>query len=1796
MKNWMKYTRGEGHIFRLMTGKPETSGMVIKVKDMAEGRAAMERALKAGFHARGATGLLAFMPFSELANHRVEPLSRMLGASPVRITDEDYARITVDQRPAPAPEASPGPAPAAPAAEPAEAASAEDTAIPAPSIPAPPEEEMLDPSSFELLGVNSMGQEVFRDPDGRRWRRTMTMRGYEEESETSVSTDFMRARDLQDMHAIAAAVTVMAGRTGVSRDELAFVATNAVEGTDISPLEAMDALRQAVMRIIVDMSIEDDASLDSHHKAMALARRIGGAVTQRTEEGEPLNPSLPLLVTMRRLMRGHGRLGLQDTAPDMALAGPMAARGQNGFIVDMSGIDPGRRGDAAAAALRAREAEGATIFVLPSHVDAEDVDAIRNAVGRTHAIDGVLGMTDAVADGMAGTRSWSMIFVGAQRPEPLDYLPAAVLRSFPAVEFSDLHAFEREVLRARGRISQFNAGTAEVEKRIAEEREANAIQVPTINMSRKPSFTMTPHGLAGAYEVARQRVIRRMEPEGGVDSAVARYLGYSMEDMDMFSGEQVDAVAMAVTARDRGRSFLLADDAGVGKTLPMVAMARIHLRQATPERRKKIIYFTEKADLNIPDVLENFQKLGIMSDRVAILAARGEFEWTREDENGNEITSTVRNLSPARRKAIFESREFPEDYDIVVMNYSIASGKPITAVLDDKGNPTGEELGSPAAFWLRDAPDEDTLIIEDEAHNAINPKSNIGANIRMAEKAVGGTNVIKATATPTRDANSVWFYASLLPDEADADAILQAVVSGGEPALEAFATMMAMDGVFRRCNHDVANVDIDYVIPDDEKIAYNERIEEQFAEVIIAMIEANSVIREIVAQNRDAAAAEIAREMAQEGVNMALAENRNEAQRRARELNRYLGSPFISMSSIVEMMHFALKVDQVSEDMIAQFEEGKRPLMSFDLTFEGILDEMSRDETGQISEDAMLNARGLDLRDQARRVAERIFTVRENGQEVDLRGMHDQIDALAQELQARIDALPPFPVSPVDTIIRKLAERGIRMGEITGRKFRYDPVNEIIVRRSAEERTKENVVRQFADGDIEAVAYNRSGATGINLEDRERNLVKGVRVTNILQLMRDGVKTVQSAYRANRYRQLSRPGMRLHSTGLFSEMITLQQINRRLRSMGASTDGNRNHPLIIDDVPDLINRVGDEAMRNVLRANPDIARRMDLEHVLQEAPEGENEATMPDEDVDLGVGSDSIPNALANKVLFSLLVLKADEKRAFMRQVYAEYDALISISNPLKPKMQPGHIIMGPSTLYEGTENKSLDQASAFLAPVYLTTGVHVTEGKAYGGEQVIEEIERARRLHGLDTYRMNAERIRRDMADRLRAYLPTGHDIGEAMANPASVGGIFAMNHARQTTLCWLLENLRPGVGVNVPIASFDGSDAPRTWTVLETLPPDSTDVIRMPSAYRVRMIRPGDNMPVTFNLGTFMSGNGKADQVQFHEHLSRDFDERILTEFDAFATTEVREPVQVLHGNLLRCISLAAQNKLGAISLAHDSEGKLLRAVIVHDRNVDLSLLPVQVPTGKAVEYLARKHMEKAILSPQAAEEAEARRVEENKKRPRGQKIPPPHHTLRLWGEPEGKIVQSKDADFIIRFSDDRVVFDIPPFNKGNWDFYASRPGLFQALHGHPMPSRSDTKRSRKKVREAGEVAKSGTAVIVDIKTREDVERVIRALSILVNGKNLDNGKGIDFFAGSGVRDTINEFHAGATCDWVPTWLPERNTDGRTFLPDVVADAVRGPENSEDAEIEDDLEIEDDQPEIQWSEADDEGIRWAV
>ena len=521
---------------------------------------------------------------------------------------------------------------------------------------------------------------------------------------------------------------------------------------------------------------------------------------------------------------------------------------------------------------------------------------------------------------------------------------------------------------------------------------------------------------------------------------------------------------------------------------------------------------------------------------------------------------------------------------------------------------------------------------------------------------------------------------------------------------------------------------------------------------------------------------------------------------------------------------------------------------------------------------------------------------------------------------------------------------------------------------------------------------------------------------------------MQSQGRSNRYGQVARPRVVSVVTGLTPELRILQQRNCKLRMMGASVDGNRSHPLISDEVPDFLNVVGDQATLHVLEDHPDYARRLGFAEYIRKSG-----MMLPDAGQGHRAGRDSGSSrtaiqSLANRVLCRSLVLSASEQTELVTLIQMEFEAIVEEldsrnANPLRPKEIQGEIDLRATTIFSGNEEFGDIEQSAFMAPLYMSTGLHQYSETPIDSEQLVRLVNRSRITDSAEELLHRAEVVENQLPSLLSDVLPTNTSLETALEHPEQQPARFRQRLAKYRRLINLLRRIRPGRSIQIHNHFDEVADLSGTIVKIMT---KELRFAASPQSYSIKIVWPGRSVPERMSLQRLVQI--PHTDIQFGDGLEHGPNQSHLRQFTRQSGIVRRHPVQVLTGNHLAAITEAKRHNLGAMSLFRDTTGQVHRGIVVDRSKVDLSVLPIVIPSQEVAAELAIE-----ILDAQTG-----------------------RRSLSMWvGDRQSSVIYLTFYSPMKNRSG-RVRLNAMWLRKSTLEFYSRFPLLFEAIFGQPLPDR--------------------------------------------------------------------------------------------------------------------------------------------
>ena len=423
--------------------------------------------------------------------------------------------------------------------------------------------------------------------------------------------------------------------------------------------------------------------------------------------------------------------------------------------------------------------------------------------------------------------------------------------------------------------------------------------------------TMIPANMASAVNRALDRVEARQGCD--VDTFVGRELGMSAADRAThFAPEQIDALALAFDAHDRGRGFIEADETGIGKGRVLAGVCLRAWRQGRP-----VIFLTEKPNL-FSDFYRDLSQIGVQRDIVPLIVNAD--IPIKDTERGTVLRPASRAMDLRRAMA---AETWPPGVNLVLATYSQLC-----------------QRGSLKTDWLcRIAEASGAQLIVDESHNA-SGESNTAANVKRLLEASGQPPIF-SSATYAKRPDNLSIYASVLPELFRHDDIGLLLRQGGAPLQEAFSQMLAEDGVLIRREHDLSHITF-RTEPDTARVDRHRERADRLASILEKMAWLGGDIEAFISQEN-------------QRLNDRFDDNDANGQRQGHRAGLQTMNFGSRLYQLNRLFMLALKVDHAIEFGAREIEAGRKPVFVVENTLETLLKEIvtqSFDETLAASEDA----------------------------------------------------------------------------------------------------------------------------------------------------------------------------------------------------------------------------------------------------------------------------------------------------------------------------------------------------------------------------------------------------------------------------------------------------------------------------------------------------------------------------------------------------------------------------------------------------------------------------------------------------------------------------------------------------------------------------------------------------------------------------------------------------------------------------------------------------------------------------
>lgn len=560
------------------------------------------------------------------------------------------------------------------------------------------------------------------------------------------------------------------------------------------------------------------------------------------------------------------------------------------------------------------------------------------------------------------------------------------------------------------------------------------------------------------------------------------------------------------------------------------------------------------------------------------------------------------------------------------------------------------------------------IIMMDEAHRAAGDSIS-GWNISEAVNNAEG--VVYSSATFAKDVNNFRVYSKAFPSSVNLDMLQETLRVGGEPLQEVLSAMLCEDGVLIRRESDVSKLTFEMVSPSNDVFLRNWDMAGRMSRILLAM----SAFSEDIG--------DMARNVSKE-----MRKNIEKLSDQQKQGNR-VGVSSVNFGSrlynINRQFLLAMAVDTAVREGLHALENGMKPVFVIEQTMEAVLNEMGAEDDEDFQPiqfrdllyRLLTKIQGVTIVDgygEVRR--ESVFSLARTDEET------TAIASVVNEINEMIADFPDMLASPIDTIRTELGKRGYRVGEISGRKRRVVESAGTYFVEDMPKVQRAKIVFDYNSGYYDGAVVTRAGCAGLSLHASEKFQDQRRRCLIEVQIPLNVDDRVQFFGRVNRRGQISVPRIVTATSGLPCETRLLTMQNAKLRKLSANTQSNRNSNMTKEEFPDILNAVGDAVCREYLLENPSVARRLGINL--------ENE----------GVDSRGDGNYFVNRLTGRISLLPPEEQESVYADIFKAFDNRVAEmtaqgENPFTDNViDVGATVVDSFLVFKGTGD------SVFDAPV----------------------------------------------------------------------------------------------------------------------------------------------------------------------------------------------------------------------------------------------------------------------------------------------------------------------------------------------------------------------------------------------------------------------------------------------------------------------------------------------------------------
>ncbi|MFQ5354166.1 MAG: strawberry notch-like NTP hydrolase domain-containing protein, partial [Thermodesulfobacteriota bacterium] len=652
---------------------------------------------------------------------------------------------------------------------------------------------------------------------------------------------------------------------------------------------------------------------------------------------------------------------------------------------------------------------------------------------------------------------------------------------------------------------------------------------------------------------ARAALTKLAKKRGNIDAYVQSELGYeNKEDLyKALSSEQIDAVAMAIAAIEKGKGVVIGDQTGVGKGRVAASIIRY-----ANQKGKKPIFFTAKAKL-FSDMYGDLLDIGYP---ITPFIMHGSPKGGAIVDPDNKIVFKANGTAATYKKMLQDPHAVMEDFDVVFVAYSQVQR-------ENKQRQILAEL----------APGN--IIILDESHTASGDSATGRFIIERMLKEAAGVTYLSATYAKKPQTMPVYMKTSLGDTGLPLESLIDAIAQGGVPLQQVMAKSLAEEGQYIRRELNFSDIAMNTVIDAEHEARDTKRADE-----------ITGLLRDIVEFDK----------LKMDMVGTMDKKAKKEGKRLTGKKYTTAGvttSNFAStVHNLVGQLLLGIKADNTIETAVKVLKEDKKALINLMNTMGSFIDDYLATQGGKVGD--VIDFSFKDVLGKALRGTLK-YTVKDayGGKAVTHRLIPERdFDANTLEIYRGIEGKianleTKIPASPIDYIKAGIRKAGFSIGEITGRNYIMDYTQNppVLAKRSAKEiHDRNSTTNDFNSGKLDSLIYNSAGSTGLSVHASEKFKDQRTRHLIIAQADLNIDTFIQALGRIFRKGQVRNPEYTILQTALPAEIRPAVVLAKKMASLNANTSANADSANTMKGVPDMLNIYGDQVVTEYLKANREL--------------------------------------------------------------------------------------------------------------------------------------------------------------------------------------------------------------------------------------------------------------------------------------------------------------------------------------------------------------------------------------------------------------------------------------------------------------------------------------------------------------------------------------------------------------------------------------------------------------------------------